>query len=482
MSLLGRRDFGEPKEHPRPEVNATGLPISLWVLLGVILVAILATMGFAIAGMAIGIKNDGGASATGTSDLSSLIGSLSDYLTVLGGSPSIEDCDTLIIGGGPGGLTAGYRLTKSMGDDLCIVNDRDYWGGKVFSYKSPASTNANPIFTPTHAEQFRAGDVILRCLAQELGLPCEARPSPISHFEAFVRSTNATNVDCYGTDETVTAAPSCDAGFATDRYGPNGDLPIYPNAPSFCNGDDWKTCSYVDAYWNLLMDANNANTITPGESWESYARRIIGVEASNFMIDFGGYPYPWTQPADAKQYVEYLKYDFLYPYGLLLIPRGGPEMLWRRVEQRILGNSSVISKGERVTDVSFTTGSAGNTWRYTAKTNLGNTVRAKRVVFAMPPDNVKAIGGTVTAQLKASKFVQKSGYNSACTWNGFLGSSAGGIRPTPPATLASAPPVLPVECLPSMPMLLRATFPPGASRVTWAFHSPNTSAPPIARR
>ena len=60
-------------------------------------------------------------------------------------------CDVLIIGSGPGGLYAGYRLAPLFGNKLCIVDERTYPGGKVFAVPLPQSTANDALFTPTHA-------------------------------------------------------------------------------------------------------------------------------------------------------------------------------------------------------------------------------------------------------------------------------------------------------------------------------------------
>lgn len=394
MAARGGRPLLPTSARPSRPSFLADLPPLVWSILGLILLsAILAAIFAAVSmGLAIGDNND---------DNSDVI-----------------RCDVLIIGGGPGGLVMGYRLAPIFGRDACIIDDRTYWGGKVYSEEAPNYTPEQPLETPTCAEQFRAGDVGLRCLARERGIISESRASPMSHLTVILRGMNATGVECYGTSE-VTGPADCDNGYIPDRLGPNGDLPVYPNAPNFCGEDDWRTCSSSSAYLDILMDPNNVATIVQGETMESYAKRILGDSGSQLARDLSGYPYAWSQPTDAKAYIDYINYDFEYSYAHLLLPVNGPQALWKSVAGAIEANGTRMFLNTKATSIS-----RGSKTRYAVKTSDHRVFHVTgRIVIAIPPLALRELSGDLATELSASKYVKYSGHNAACTANIFFESN-----------------------------------------------------------
>ena len=241
----------------------------------------------------------------------------------------------------------------------------------------------------------------------------------ISHLEGIFRGVNFTGVDCFG-NGTITGAPSCASGITTDRIAANGDFPnTYPNMWNPCGEADWTECSNCDEYFDALLNNQNINSIAVGESFEDYAIRILqGSSSVEFFADTCGYPYGLTADADAKAYVEYLQYDFAYAYNLVLMPQGGPSQLWKKIDTLIRANGTRVFTGQKVNSLALTTGSQSKLYRYTARTTSGTTFLAKRFILAIPALAIQSLTGNIATQLKSSSFVQKSGYNRACTWNG----------------------------------------------------------------
>jgi hypothetical protein len=346
-----------------------------------------------------------------------------------GGKPSqptslavtVVDCHTLVIGAGVGGLTMGYRLASILHENLCIVDERGHVGGKVFSYHYTASTAQRPVWTPTHAEQMRGGDSILRCIGQELGMVSVKRGSVNAYLEAWVRGYNTTGFQCYG-NVTPSAPAGCPFGLPYEGVAPNGWLA--PNAYSGlinpCANKDWTQCSYEDEYYTKLLSNSNANTISDFETFEDYGQRILGLEGFAYLMDVGIATY--LAKEGARYVVEYLKYDFGYPYGALPTPHGGPQQgVLVRMAKQIANNGSQIFLNEKVKNVTLASGADLTAGRYVAMTET-TKFRAKRVVFAMPAGQVAQLGGAIPTQLSQSKFIQKVGAVHACTWNAFFPS------------------------------------------------------------
>ena len=396
-----------------------------WVLLSLVL---LIGIGALTAAIIAAVRSGGGAGMSSTDidalsdavgEIDALSGAFSTLLESFSATavPAPVSCDVLIVGAGAGGLTMAYRLTKIYGSRLCVIDDRAQIGGKVRSFSAPNSTPQNPLATPTHAEQFRGGDAILRCMAQELFVPSVARGSVGTYWEGYARGVNFTGRACYGTAPN-TGPASCAAGLPSGRVAPNGDLAAYAG-PDLCNGQDWRACSYDDAIIETLKNPNNANTIKRGELFSTYSKRIIGVEASQYATDLGGYVYGYTAPADAKGYVEYLKYDSTFPYGAIHMSVGGPIRMWDKVHAALIANGTRVFLNERVTTGDYSTGNTAKTHRFTVTTNLGTKYIAKRVVLAVPAGAARQLGGTAFSRIAASGVVQKTGQTHACTYNAF---------------------------------------------------------------
>lgn len=330
-------------------------------------------------------------------------------------------CDVAIIGSGPGGLTMAYRLAPIYGSRLCIFDDRNHVGGKVLSQRYTRSSDTRPVWTPTHAEQLRGGDTVLRCMAQEVGTIMVARGTPGLFYDYTALGINATGFQCFG-NVTPTGPATCLAGnpyegiLAPNGY--TGGSPYGNDLPNPCGNKDWRACSYIDGYTTMLLSASNVNTISVGESYVQYFTRILGVNGARYYSDQYGYDY--MNDFDARALVDYLSYDNAYPYGHVHMAHGAPQVgTWNRVAKLISTNGSRIMLNTRIQSVDRDPA----TGAYTLLTDGGAssiTVNAKRVVLAFPPSYVASMSGNVMERLQASPFVSYSKPNHACTWDAFF--------------------------------------------------------------
>lgn len=334
-------------------------------------------------------------------------------------SPPPIDCEVAIIGAGAGGLTIAYRLAKIYGSRLCIFDDRKAVGGKIQSKRYVASSDTRPVWTPTHAEQLRGGDAIMRCLAQEVGTIMVVRGTPGTFFEVKAKGINATAYQCFGSS-IPTGPAECDTVSPWESVlAPNGEdtsSPYGNDLPNPCGAKDWRSCSYTDEYFKMLLSASNVNTITQGESLGQYIYRILGVNGGTYFSEMFGYSYLNDQ--DARLLIEHFNYDNTFAYGAIHMAHGAPQVgTWNRVAKLLISNGTRIFLNHRIQ--SMNTNSNGNYVLLTSGTSP-TTITAKRLVMAFPPSHINSMSGSVADTLRQSPYVSFAKPIHACTWNAFF--------------------------------------------------------------
>lgn len=124
-------------------------------------------------------------------------------------------------------------------------------------------------------------------------------------------------------------------------------------------------------------------------------------------------------PSDALQAVNFINYDFNYDYSTLPVTVGGSQQVLLSMVDRIRANNTRMQLNTKIVTVSSLR-RATRGYRYLATTSRGDSIRAKRVVFAIPPGALKQMTGDIVERLKRSKFVSTLWQNRACTWNVFF--------------------------------------------------------------
>lgn len=334
--------------------------------------------------------------------------------------PPSTTCDVAIIGAGPGGLTMAYRLAPIYGSRLCVFDERNHVGGKVHSIRYTASSDTRPVWTPTHAEQLRGGDTILRCMAQEVGSIMVVRGTPGVFYDFNAQGMNATGFQCFG-NVTPTGSATCPTASPWEAVlAPNGQRGFSPygnDLPNPCANKDWRACSYTDEYYTILTTGANINSIVSGESFGQYAQRILGINGAKYFSDLFGLGY--MDIIDARAMVDYLMYDYTFPYGHVHMQHGAPQVsTWNRVAKLISNNGSRITLNTRIQSIDR----SSSTGLYTLISDdaVPLTISAKRVVLAFPPNHLASMSGSVVAKLQASPYVSYSQPTHACTWNAFF--------------------------------------------------------------
>jgi hypothetical protein len=330
-----------------------------------------------------------------------------------------EQCDVAIVGTGPAGLFAAYRLRLQSPSSLriCLIDKRPYVGGKVHSIEAPQSTPANRLYGPTCAEQLRYTDINMRCLAQTMGIKSYSRHVPMNN-EYLAREYNVTNVcpECYldpntllyGSQERYLApngiAPVPGMAYPVQLAGLNEGLPADCCSPS----QNYTQCSYMDCLFNKLVYISNKDKadITNVGSFEEWAYERTGSDAAKRY--FGsqlGYYYELMQPqipVQARAGYDYLYSDWNAPWAGTLYVEGGPQQIWKGVNATLAVRSNYkFMQNETVTCFDNATDALAATYPYVLRTSKRN-VRAKRVLFGISPyDFVENIGGTRGLQIAA---------------------------------------------------------------------------------
>jgi hypothetical protein len=333
---------------------------------------------------------------------------------------SVIDCDELAVGAGVGGLSFAYMRAAAMGKKLCIVDERNHVGGKVLSRFYNYSNGTYPVWTPSHAEQLRGADTILRCLGQKLGMKTHKRGTMGAYWEIFNKGYNLTAYQCTGKN-TPTGNAECVVGNNFESgIAPNSPFyePVYSNLPEVCGMDSWTECSYWNQFYAMLVDPANIATAPASESFYDYGARILGSDGMKYFIDNLG---DYFKGASARWAVDYLNYDGNYAYGSVSMVHGGPQQaLLSRMAHQMQKNGTRIYLNSRIADISFSTGEdiPHGTWVLTSTTNV--KYRVKRLALAFPPGHLENMTGTAVNVLKASPYVKGTGATKACTFNAFF--------------------------------------------------------------
>ncbi len=335
-------------------------------------------------------------------------------LVVTNGCDNITYCDWIIQGSGPAGIYGAYRLGPH--GVVCIIDDRDRIGGKVYSYTSVVN---DTFVTPTCAEQIRSSDVILRCWYQELGIQSFARPTTGSYLEGFTRNRNWTAAMC--NDDTMPPAnpATCDWGEPSDRVAPNGDLD--PNAfyqlPDLCPGQDWTECSFFNELDTLFF----AGTPTNDETITQYGNRVLGHEGYSYYRDASVNLDIFDEDHSAKWVIDYLNYDFdNVSYNALFLPVGGPHAALEAALTHILGNNTRLFLGARVLAIEDVS-AIDSVYTIQVNTTRG-TFRGKRTIVSYPPYYIRDLKGDIGSAIATDRHITETDSTEDCTVNLFFSS------------------------------------------------------------
>lgn len=333
-------------------------------------------------------------------------------------------CKVAIIGTGPSGLFAGFRLAEQLGNTLCLIDERDVIGGRVQSVEAPQSTAENPLFAPTHGEQFQSHHTRARCLGQQFQRTSYIRSGFLTRFKYYEFLDHGFNVTsvCERFDDlgNGTIVRSLCASFSIEeKIAPNGiplapeddaRYPVHPDhphgLPRVCpDGLDYTECSYGDEI-TFSRIFSPTDSISP-ENYATFADYVRDITASpqaaiDYFFIHSGVGYILTPPAYPVQGLagfQYLEADFFGPAAFWVWPRGGPNMILRDMAESIEEHGARFFMEERAECFDRATDAQATQLPWVIRTDKRN-VRAERVVWAIPAGSFQeAVKGTLGQEL-----------------------------------------------------------------------------------
>lgn len=261
------------------------------------------------------------------------------------------NCETVIVGGGAGGLHTLFRLAPKLRENVCLVEKETRLGGRIYDI---AKDQGGPVYG-AGALRVMEGQTVLFKLAAELGITLVEAPNPGDKVSAR---------GLMGPDSE--AVRSAYRGVSDDEV----------------------------ALYDLLRFGPERERAGEYPDFRSYVRKVAGEEGYQFLADVFRFRGDFTYPLSAKAYLEFLDEEWDVCCNASY-PVGGMSQFITRMEQQALRNNARIFKGEPVSAIE-----RRGDGRYTIAT-ANYEFRADRLVIAVDAEGLKRIGGTVANEIKA---------------------------------------------------------------------------------
>lgn len=275
------------------------------------------------------------------------------------------ECEVAIIGGGVGGLHTAFRLGPAMGDRVCVFEKDTALGGRIQDVSLDGSESAPRI--GVGARRVMETQEVLFDLAQELAIPLETQRASIDLIEA--RSKFA---------------------FAKDD--------LRSQYPALVPDPDPKVDQETYIYDQIRLGSERAN-VKKYADFRSYIRKVAGNESYEFLRDMSRFRGDFEYPLDAGSYLDFLDEEWdtccepSYPVG-------GMSEFVRRMEARASASGVRIFKSSPVLEIAR----EGDGYRVQAG---DKTVKAARLVIAVPPYFLKTIKGDVSVRIQEQASFQE---------------------------------------------------------------------------
>lgn len=276
------------------------------------------------------------------------------------------DCDIAIVGGGVAGLHTALRLAPRHGARVCLFEQDQRLGGRVFDIPASADQADGP-FVQLGARRIMDGQSVLIGLAQELGIPLQ-KPEMLEEL-GFTRGMFATN-----NDDFIRVFPGLDVDRSRGGY----ETQLYER---LLKGPER---ARVDSYPNL----------------RAYAEKVIGKEGCAFLHDTYRFRADHEYDLNAKAYLDYLDEEndagAICPSGHCqsLYPVGGMSAYTRGMEQRARELGVQIHLSEPVLTIHKC--AAGY-----LLTTPRRALTARSLVLALPPVALGQVQGEITERIRA---------------------------------------------------------------------------------
>jgi hypothetical protein len=269
------------------------------------------------------------------------------------------ECDVAIVGGGAGGLHTAFRLAPTMGAKVCLFEKEAALGGRIHDIPMNEGDPQSPVFG-TGARRVMEGQTVLFDLATELNLTLETPGLTIDQVNA--RGTFA--------------------------FGKDAFAPLYPTMTLDPDGNDHESYLY-----DALRFGPTRAMATSYADFRAYIRDTVGEESFQFLHDMSRFRADFEYPLDARGYLDYLdeEWDVCCTPSY---PVGGMSAFIRGMEAKAVADGARLFTGEPVARISR----AGSGYELVTSKH---TVRAGKVVIAVPPEGLEHIHGDVAEAIKA---------------------------------------------------------------------------------
>jgi glycine/D-amino acid oxidase-like deaminating enzyme len=273
-------------------------------------------------------------------------------------------CDVAIVGGGAGGVYTAFRLAPSLGASVCLFEKEAQLGGRLKDIPQHAGDPTSPRFG-AGGMRVMEGQQLLFDLATELGITFQT-----PELEAdFINARGEWSFDKEGLVDQYNLTP--DAGGDTEY-------------------------AFYEAIGLQVARADIGNF----KDFRTWVTSKIGAEGLSFMRDMSRFRADFEYPLDARGYMDWLDEEWdvcctpSYPIG------GMTQFILKMAEAATTSGAQIFTS-EPVSTIERET--AMGTYKLTTSSR---TVRATKVVLAIPPYAVKHLSGDVIDDLKAQRNFQ----------------------------------------------------------------------------
>lgn len=301
-----------------------------------------------------------------------------------GGRPFDMRCDTIIVGGGIGGIYAAYRLAIND-QKSCVFEESNRFGGKLHSVQ------VNGYWSDIGGKRINEDQPGMLALAEELGVEMTTgNYAPYQMMYHRGQRYKDTEID-------------------------ELRLVAYPTVEEMPDG------------WGSILDPANEHLFDQYKDIFTYSQQVVNAsnpEAFKLVQDSFRFTGDW-EGNDARRYVEFVNQD--PSSDVNHYPSRGMEELVKKMIDRMntMGKTRFyVSEGAIKVDRM----QGGNPQRYIVTTKSGRKVLTNGVIFAVPPLSIKKIGGVignmvgqhrVVSELKPMKVVAINQRYAESWWNQF---------------------------------------------------------------
>lgn len=271
------------------------------------------------------------------------------------------DCDTLIIGGGMGGVYTAFQLGKHGTQSVCLFELEPRLGGRILDVSFDGTEKSPRI--GVGARRILNGQVLF-ALTKELGI--DHNSAAYRDDLIFARGQHAWSKDklaklAYPGIAYLDKTPKDESEVEDalyERIQPGTNLRLYPDFPSF-------------------------------------VRANIGAEGYHYLVDVSRFRSDFQYPIDTKSYLDWLKEELIFDSAKPVYPVGGMSEFIKRMAL------SATAKGVRIFTSQPIKTLSRNKSGYEAITP-SYQVTARKVIIAVNAANLKLIRGDVADSIVSS--------------------------------------------------------------------------------